>query len=153
LPPATQTGANTFGCKVNGEVWVPRVPLLSVTVYDKGAHLSEKNGLGSGIIECRLIENLTDDYFTIAFKPSFFQPRTYQTLSDTAMYLFNPDFTRIHDTYSHIIGDTSNYLTITKIDTTKNFISGIFQGTLYSPDKSKVVKITEGRFDIIYTPQ
>ncbi|HUZ58957.1 MAG TPA: hypothetical protein VMU83_09260, partial [Hanamia sp.] len=23
LPPITQTGANTFGCKINGVVWVP----------------------------------------------------------------------------------------------------------------------------------
>ncbi|MBS1947911.1 MAG: hypothetical protein JST47_09105 [Bacteroidetes bacterium] len=26
LPPITQTGANTFGCKVNGKVWVPYWP-------------------------------------------------------------------------------------------------------------------------------
>ena len=24
LPPATQTGANTFGCLVNGKVWIPK---------------------------------------------------------------------------------------------------------------------------------
>ena len=24
LPPATQTGANTFGCLVNGQVWTPK---------------------------------------------------------------------------------------------------------------------------------
>ncbi len=24
LPPATETGANTFGAKVNGELWVPQ---------------------------------------------------------------------------------------------------------------------------------
>jgi hypothetical protein len=24
LPPITQVGANTFGCKVNGEVWLPK---------------------------------------------------------------------------------------------------------------------------------
>ena len=24
LPPATQTGANTFGAKVNGEFWIPQ---------------------------------------------------------------------------------------------------------------------------------
>ncbi len=26
LPPATQSGKGTFGCKVNGEVWVPEPP-------------------------------------------------------------------------------------------------------------------------------
>ncbi|MEO7801559.1 MAG: hypothetical protein ABIR81_06155 [Ginsengibacter sp.] len=24
LPPATQTGANTFGCLINGKVWLPK---------------------------------------------------------------------------------------------------------------------------------
>ena len=27
LPPATQTGENTFGCKIDGEVWEARLPL------------------------------------------------------------------------------------------------------------------------------
>ena len=26
LPPITQNGANTFGCKINGQVWVPYYP-------------------------------------------------------------------------------------------------------------------------------
>ncbi|MGH2649337.1 MAG: hypothetical protein ACRDE8_17285, partial [Ginsengibacter sp.] len=28
LPPATQTGANTFGCLINGEVFLPKGPSL-----------------------------------------------------------------------------------------------------------------------------
>jgi hypothetical protein len=29
LPPITQTGANTFGCKINGQVWLPYYPCNS----------------------------------------------------------------------------------------------------------------------------
>jgi len=42
LPRITQEGKNTFGCKVNGEVWMPRVPPLSVTIYDKAMSFDEK---------------------------------------------------------------------------------------------------------------
>jgi hypothetical protein len=153
LPDATQEGKNTFGCKVNGQVWVPRVPLLSVTIQNKSALFSEKNGKGSGIIMCNLLDGSLDDYFTTAFTSSFFEPRTYKTLSDTAQFRFNPDFTRLGEGFQHIDGDTSNYFTITKIDTARNFISGIFQCTLYDSKKSKKLKITEGRFDMPYFPE
>ena len=151
LPPATQEGKNTFGCKVNGQVWVPRVPLGTVTAYDKYALFHEKNDRGSGIIICNLIDGSSDEHFTLAFTPSFFQVRTYKTLSDTALFRFNPDFTRLSENFDHLEGDTSNYLTITKIDTARNFISGVFQCSVYN--KNKKIKITEGRFDMPYFPQ
>ena len=153
LPPATQTGANTFGCLIDGEVWVPRVPLLAVTYVDKYALFNEKNLSGSGILLTNLVDSKNDDHFTLAFTSSFFQERTYQTLSDTAAFRFNPDFRKLNDQYGHIDGDTSNYLTITKIDTAHNFISGIFRCVLYTANKSKSIKITDGRFDMIYYPE
>ncbi|MFM6953623.1 MAG: hypothetical protein ACKOWL_01400, partial [Sphingobacteriaceae bacterium] len=32
MPPATQTGANTFGCYVNGKIYIPQVPFILVTL-------------------------------------------------------------------------------------------------------------------------
>ena len=32
LPPETQTGANTFGCLINGEVFLPKGRLLSDSI-------------------------------------------------------------------------------------------------------------------------
>ena len=155
LPPATQTGANTFGCLVDGEVWVPRVPLLAVTYRDISALVSEKDGSGGGGITCNLvdIDKKLDDHLTLAFSSSLFQNQNYNTLSDTSLFRFNPDLRRLHVYYQHITGDTSNYFTITKIDSVRNFISGTFQCTLYTADKTQSIKITDGRFDLKYSPQ
>ena len=152
LPPATQEGKNTFGCKVNGQVWVPRVEIFAPW-FDKMAQLHEKNGTGGGGISCRILSTTQDEYMTIGFGPSYFQARTYRTLSDTAQFRFNPDFRRLSENFHHIDGDTSNYFTITKIDTVRNFISGVFQCSIYNSDKSRKIKITEGRFDMPYFPQ
>ena len=69
LPPETQTGANTFGCKVNGEVWVPRVPLLAVTYRAIDATVWEKNDSGAGAIYCNLvdIEDAIDNELVLTF--------------------------------------------------------------------------------------
>jgi len=147
LPPATQEGKNTFGCLVNGEVWVPRVEIL-VPWYDKAALLSEKDFKGSGIVDARLLNKNMDDYFTIAFSPGYFIPITYRT--DTSLFHFNPDFSRGLLNFHHEEGDTTNYLKITAIDTVRNFISGEFQCTLFTSDKNHKLEITQGRFDMPY---
>jgi hypothetical protein len=74
LPPATQTGAGTFGCLVDGKVWVPRVPLLAVTYRDIEALVSEKNGTGGGGILCYWSDDSKYERLSIAFGSTFFYP-------------------------------------------------------------------------------
>lgn len=153
LPPITQTGDNTFGCKVNGKVWVPRVELW-VPWYDKAVTFHEKNGTGTGIISCRLLNESADNFFTIAFGRNYFQPIHYMTVDHSVSdRWFNPDFSQGSEDFHHENGDTTNYLKITAIDTSKNFISGIFQCTLFNANKTASIKITEGRFDLLYFPE
>ncbi len=150
LPPITQTGANTFGCLVNGVVWVPRVELW-VPWYDKAVNFHEKNGSGTGTISCRLLNELTDDFLTISFGRNYFQPTNYITVDHSVSdQWFNPDFRHGNETFHHENGDTTNYLKITAIDTSRNFISGIFQCTLFNANKTANLIITEGRFDLLY---
>jgi hypothetical protein len=135
---------------VNGEVWVPRIE-LGVPLFSLTASLHEKNGKGSGVISARLISTTEDDFFTMAFAANFFQSVTYQTSGEPNDDLwFNPDFRHNHENFGHVDGDTTNYLKIIAIDTTKNIISGVFQCTLFNDDKSKTLRITEGRFDLLY---
>jgi hypothetical protein len=52
----------------------------------------------------------------------------------------------------------TNFFKITKIDTAKNFVSGLFAFTLYREtnqgiDRTDSVVINEGRFDLRYYPQ
>ncbi len=153
LPAATQEGKNTFGCKVNGQVWVPRVEIFAPW-FDKLAQYHEKNGKGSGLISCRLLSTSKDDFFTMAFAPNYFHLVTYKTLNDsTNLTWFNPDFRLGNEGFEHIEGDSSNFLQITAIDTLNNFISGQFRCVLYNSNRTKSLKITEGRFDMPYMPE
>jgi hypothetical protein len=44
LPPITQTGAGTFGCLVNGDIWLPE-STISFPAYPKvSAQLNRSNG-------------------------------------------------------------------------------------------------------------
>lgn len=152
LPEPTQTGANTFGCKVNGEVWVPRVPLFSIYTRDIEALLAEKNHSGVGTIRCNLIDTelQIDNWFSIAFDRTNFSPGSY--CGDNCDATFRTTFGKYYDFYSGDISD--NCVHLTKIDTVNNIISGTFEFTLYrdSLDKQDKIKITEGRFDVHYYP-
>jgi hypothetical protein len=75
LPPITQEGKNTFGCKIDGEVWVPRVELF-VPWYDKVCALFE-SGIGGGYIFSRVITLSQDDEMQLYFGPTFFHTGKY----------------------------------------------------------------------------
>jgi len=153
LPPATQEGKNTFGCLVNGEVWVPRVPVGSVTIYDKGFSFDETKGLGYGYGNCTLLEMPIDDWMSIGFGKSYFQPTEFNTTNDTSyVKAFSILFGRGNIYYRPDESQTltSNWLTLTKIDTVRNFISGTFEFTLYSNNPLQApIEVTEGRFDLL----
>jgi hypothetical protein len=153
LPPATQTGVGTFGCKVNGEVWVPRVELF-VPEYDKSASLHEKNALGGGGISCRLLNTATNNFMSFGFGPTFFQPTTcYGGKSNpicSANFNISPG-----KWYSTFEADSlSNWVEITHIDTVQNIVSGKFNFYMKNDQNvNEIIKLTDGRFDLKYTPE
>jgi hypothetical protein len=72
LPPITHEGKNTFGCKVNGEVWVPRVELF-VPWFDKVCQFFETTN-GAGLIISRVITLNQDDEMQLSFGQPFYKP-------------------------------------------------------------------------------
>ena len=157
LPAATQEGKNTFGCKVNGQVWVPRVPLLAVTYRDKEATVWEKNGSGAGSIICNLVDLdlQQDNWMQITFGPTYFKNGSY---CQTPLEVFaSATFRKASGIYyeSDFRYTSNNCVEITKIDTVKGFVSGTFNFTLFrdSTNLSNKIVISEGRFDLPYYPQ
>ena len=159
LPPATQEGKNTFGCKVNGKVWVPRVPWGAVTYTDLAFGLDESGGTGYGHGVCNLVDldEKIEDWLNINFGPSKYLPCEYCSSPDTNFeHRFSIKLRRLNTLY--VLDKTkticSNKFVLTKIDTSKNFISGIFECTLYNQQNNlDSLKITEGRFDLPYYPE
>ena len=159
LPAITQEGKHTFGCLVDGRVAVPHG--WSITGGILNGFFDESKGLGHGIMTADLTDTSGLEKLSISFGSSYFLPSQYATNADLNMPLsFSLVYYNRQGFYSP---DTSalgknNFFKITTIDTSKNFISGLFAFTLYREtnqgiDRTDSVVITDGRFDLRYYPQ
>ncbi|WP_277633149.1 DUF6252 family protein [Avrilella dinanensis] len=152
LPPATQTGANTVGCLVNGMAFLPS-GLLPV-----GGNSNPYCGYyhDSFVLSFSIIkhENNTTAHGSesIAIYSSdtvLEQGGTYYLKdldsSQTAAYkiVLSPSIT--YETNNEYTGE----LHITKLDKDNNIISGTFWFNAIN-EQGEVVEIREGRFDMVF---
>lgn len=148
LPPATQEGKNTFGCLVNGEVWLPKGGItINKLTYDYNPTYNK-------------------NYFQVRAKRYFVDngKDVSQTLSITieeefvetiAYKLEDPSSSR--GRYANLeipcVLETApgqpGILAITKLDTVNHIIAGTFEFTVWTED-CDTIKVTDGRFDIKY---
>jgi hypothetical protein len=158
LPCATQTGANTFGCYINGEPWVAEIApyVLDPTLHKIEAEYDE-DGYGSNYdnllsIKGHKTNDSTDGFISINLKPV----RSVGEISHTNMISFEVSaliVTTNKGQFINAVGfNLDTYydysIEITHLDTAKNIISGTFYFTGTSPKDT--VKVTKGRFDIKY---
>ncbi len=151
LPPETQTGANTFGAKINGEFWVPQT-FGSIPVND--------------ILEARLLGDwLTINAKNFSKSPTETEfeirihgvtgPGTYP-LNENAVHPSNEKsyafyvkrkFTPENEWMTSSVYTGS--VTITKLDTINKIVSGTFQFNMMNIfNTPEPLAVTEGRFDI-----
>lgn len=152
LPPITQTGANTFGCKINGQVWVPYDPCM-VTWWAGTAELAYNIYPAYSTqlrfsLEAAKSENPYSGIFNI--EPAFLRSDTtgsyiYGTgnVADSMAMTFLTDA----GDYTAYYGNPNDIFQITKLDTVNKIISGIFSFTLYKSFSDSLV-VTDGRFDL-----
>lgn len=151
LPPPTQSGANTFGCKIDGKFWVP----AGFGIVPTAPTLEARFAGGELFINARNFSSSpTESEFEIYIK----------NLNGNGSYSLStgpshPDYSHNYAYYVHrkVTPDnewltTSPYtgtVTITKVDTINHFVSGTFEFqaiNLYNPPQP--ISITEGRFDV-----
>lgn len=136
LPPATQTGAYTFACLIDGQPWIVK-------------------GLGSGMNA----QHQTRDFITISgdkdnngilfiLKGSQLEGKTFNlsdsTQGDTyAGYNVNEQLCQYEP--NNVI---DGFVKITYLNLQYRIVSGTFELTVYNPDCGDTVRITDGRFDI-----
>ena len=146
LPPATQIGANTFGCKINGEVWVPYSPCASSAFPCDEMHMDFLHANPNSILPIsftlamqRQKDNKTS-YFHIFNIDLLFPPHNYfhstGNIYDSLDIEYN---TTYHSHYG------PGQFEITKLDTINKIISGVFNFKLYYESDS--ISVTDGRFD------
>ena len=150
LPPATQTGANTFGCLVDGKAWIP----------SGGGFMSGINPTGGGFfldvnskLNIYIRAHSNGDYIHIFLKH----------ITSTGTYLLNKEtdvkpnavlpenygvyFTSGMNDYYVTTPQHTGVVNITYADTTKGIVAGTFEMELYQKSRGKIIKITKGRFD------
>jgi hypothetical protein len=154
LPEATQSGANTFGLKLDGKFWVPQTfaginaPILKAQLY--GANANDLLITAQNFA----LEPL-ESQFSIYIK-NITGPGTYQLNQNTDIY---PSAAA---NYAYYVRRKINPLnewitsaqhtgsvTITKWDLTNSIISGTFEFNAGSMDNfAEPITVTDGRFDI-----
>lgn len=153
LPPATQTGANTFGLRMNGEMWVPQ----------GFAGLPDNDKLVTRLLGNVLV--ITAQNFSSSPTETEFEIRIFGVngtgtypLNTNTSYPSGPTSYGYHvkrrltplDEWITSAAQTGS-VNITKFDTTAQIVSGTFQ--FYAENRSnpaQTIAVTEGRFDVRY---
>jgi hypothetical protein len=148
LPAATTTGAMTFGCKINGQIFVPR------DGNGKSGLNPEYVNLGTGVGGGWFL-NIP----AINWKSSPIQGVSINTdsllLKEGNTYQFKTGKGNAKAFFSNTIEYTkldndSGSLYVIKFDQTKHILSGTFSFVGTNVTTGEKVAVTEGRFDIIY---
>lgn len=139
LPAITTEGKNTFGCLVNGELWLPKgrgdgsLPIfVDMTVNNFLAiYASNRNS--------RVTIAIID---TTGIKLNHPYPLT-EGRNFIASYFIVKDGIGCHTNDQDVI---SGEVTLSRLQ--NQVISGTFEFTTHTPDCGDTIKVTEGRFDI-----
>ena len=152
LPPATQTGAQTFGCLINGKPFIP--PLFGSNSprafyqFARGAYtLGISAGKGGGVEMVNI--------FIGAIDINGLQVGEYSLIERKSGNYFGTYLGGAEAEEGWLsIFSTSNgnpgVLNITNFDPEKFIISGTFSFTLIDENGEKI-QITDGRFDMNFT--
>ena len=149
LPPATQTGANTFGCLLNGQPWLPTYGLTGLTGPFRVSYDPGYSGGSLQIRVHRIVSGLPDGQDFIIGGAPISKEGNY-VIGNTApcgVYYSTGLQSGPCQEYYNAPGLTMHgQLTITHLDMTKGIISGTFTFTLAQPG-CDTLKVTQGRFD------
>ncbi len=153
LPPETQTGANTFGCLVNGKVWLNGgyAPFPSSNLYAS----VYPNEFVIGALKSN--DNMYQSIFIDVKAP--ISIGKFNLNSENHQAKFADGITNCYYQTDSI--SSKGTLEITKFDSINKIVSGQFSfiAFKYKPTTIAVIgncdstiNITEGRFDIKYIP-
>lgn len=145
LPAITDTGANTFACKVNGAAWIARNERPTPGEYTlQGFYISEDSLFGVNAKRV-LLKAKKNEYLGFSIT-RLVGPGTYQ-FSDTNGasyddYALSKQFRTdsIHRGVVHI----------SRLDTVKKIIAGTFSFVAKSTKGVDTIVVTNGRFDMHY---
>ena len=148
LPPSTQIGANTFGCLVNGTVWIPKGFSGTGTPNPHIIYSTGLNGLPYLMIETKqIIENSVEGTIILYF----FNLDHIGNFDYSADFNFSFGWSKYFGQCGVLPSDTSlnksGVGTVTKLDLQNRIISGTFN-CMFKITQCETISLSNGRFDI-----
>ena len=148
LPPATQTGAGTFACKINGQSFIDTSGgyfncfyQLIDGKYFFGIQGKDKVGTQTSVTIGTTAKTVSEG-------------ETLQLLRNINGNAWAGGRFKLNINSSEFSNTDENYtgeLTITKLDFTNHIVSGTFWFNIKNPYTNETVEIREGRFDTLFT--
>jgi hypothetical protein len=147
LPPITTTGAGTFGCKVNGKVWVAKSNKTGwPPTY---ASISKHHDWNVNITGNIVLNNTKDVVIGITYFNTFSNHYPLYMRKDNASSAGYSD--RVVNQQWKTDSIVGGAVTITRFDTINQIVSGTFFFDCVNKETNDTMHITEGRFDMHYT--
>lgn len=151
LPPETQTGANTFGAKINGEFWVPQ----GFGAFPANDILEARMIGNDVIINARnFSRSPNESEFEIRIKgvtaPGVYQLNTtVNHPSGVSSYAYYVERKITPENEWMTSATSTGTVTITRVDTVNLIVSGTFQFNMLNINNApEPIAVTEGRFDV-----
>lgn len=155
LPPVTTTGAMTFGCKINGKVFVPRDGRGKPGLICQYVNLGNDEGGGwylnipatNWVSSTIPSVSITTDSLLVE------EGKTYEFKLDSNFLPIKGTARAVYLTGSNAypkLNSQKGSLHVTKFDQSNRILSGTFYFTGTSASTGEKVEVTDGRFDIRY---
>jgi hypothetical protein len=155
LPPETQTGAQTFGCLINGKTFKPKGPSLSPILSSYYQHTYYPSESGYVFQVAALDNSHGSNKYSVVLLLDSVRLETNKTIvlkkmghgfSNGTYYVGTTGGLNVYYTNEK----TGGSVTFTRFDTVQQIASGTFWFNAVD-EKGDTVKITDGRFDVHYT--
>ncbi len=147
LPPYTETGANTFGCTVNGELFTPQGKALSMyrpldcdySIYRDTPHFS---------IAARDYQN--DKAIDIGMNGIWINGDTIVHFAGLRVGSLSAGYESKALGQCETEDSLPGELHIKHFDTVNYIVSGTFWFDARNPETNEIVRVRDGRFDLKY---
>lgn len=149
LPAATQTGKNTFGYKINGEIvvpkkgWTPGLPLSQKATYYYNVATNSYDVLINSVHTA----NYPHQYLSISTNDIHLEEKTYDIGEKNLPNVFYANYSFTDSPTYATSAQAKGQINITHFDEINKIISGTFWFDALDPNGVKV-EIREGRFDL-----
>lgn len=151
LTPITQEGKNTFSCKINGKVWIPKGRgdiYVNIPPIDGGFYYDYSRNKNFGNIKIFAHGGEGEDLELFLNTNATGIHLLDQNTSFTAFSPSNFGYFRTSNKSTFLTSaKNTGKVTITKSDTVSGIISGVFEFAAGN-SKGELITITDGRFDI-----